>query len=134
MDLKTARQTVFDMLATDDDGTPDDTLTDWIVRVWPGEPGAGRLNKPGCLTVSSLGGGGMDPTTITVIVRLYVSPDTDVLAAQDSMDDAIEAVERLLDDSDDSSLFVRGQWTPDYDSGIDMLVAPCALVCSRTDF
>lgn len=134
MDLKTARDTVFGMLTADDEGTPDGTLTDWIGRVWPGEPGAGRLTKPGCITVSSLGGGGMDPTTITVVVRLYIDPNSDVLAAQDSLDDAIEATERLLDDSADSSLFIRGQWSPDYDDALDMLVAPCALTCSRTDY
>lgn len=129
MDLASAKQTIFDLLA-DDTGTPDDTLS-YVTRVYKGEPRAGNLSIPLSVTVAT---DGMDAETISLTVRVYAKPDTDALGVQDWLDETIEAVERLLDDSTDGSQFTRGSWSIGYVADLDSFVAQCPMQCSRTDF
>ena len=129
MDLASAKQTIFDLLA-DDEGTPDDTL-EYVARVFKGEPRAGGLATPLSVTVAT---DGMDAETISLTVRVYARPDTDALGVQDWLDETVEAVERLLDDNTDGSQFTRGSWAITYAPDIDSFVASCPMQCSRTDF
>ena len=130
MDLATAKQTVFDLLAAYPDGTPDATL-EHVVRVYKGEPRAGALMLPVSVTVAT---DSMDAETIGLTVRVYAKPDTDAQGVQDWLDITVEQVERLIDDQTDGTQFTRGSWSIAYAPDIDSFVASCPMTCSRTDF
>lgn len=128
MNLAAAKRNVFDLLTADVDGTPHRSLR-WVVRVFRGEPRAGNLATPVSVTVAT---DAMNADTIGLTVRVYAKPDTDAQGVQDWLDETIESVERLLDDSP-SPLFSRGAWSIGYAADIDSFVASCPMRCSRSD-
>ena len=132
MDLAGARQTIFDLLSTDPDGTPDLSL-EWVTKVYAGLQRSVDTSKaPLAIVVIA---NGMDSETISCTVTIQAKPDVDVVSVQLWLDETVEAVERLLDDSADSSLFTRGTWTIDYAQSIDAFVAVCTgLTFAREDY
>lgn len=96
-----------------------------VTAVYPFEPGAGHAAKPVSITISTAG---MSVDFYRIQLRLYVSPQTDVVAAQADLDALILAIESKM-----SSGYGRSDWSVGYDAELDTFVASILLSVGRED-
>lgn len=95
--------------------------------VFRGEPF--EVPKPLSMSVAT---SSVTPTDWTFVVRTYATSDDDALAAQDRIDEALQAIDDLLAASDG---FGPLNWSgPTWNEDLSAFVASSALVAGRQDY
>jgi hypothetical protein len=100
--IASARAELFELLASDDKGTPRSDVLELIHRTELA-PGEAIVSESGIVTIAYAG---QAPFFYRFALRIYVGLNAGAEFAQDAMDEAIEAVEALL-----NSTFGVSEWS-----------------------
>lgn len=125
--IANAKTDLYNLLASDSNGTPKTSISTYVTKVYGYEPGHNDIVQ-GCPVTILSSRLGMEEIEFTV--RIYQAVDH-FKNAQDNLDGAVWAVDAAIGASAE---YGRSDWQIGFDQSLGVLVAQSSVICGRQDF